>query len=157
LNGASVSCKTPAWSYIVRLTTASSLPSREGESAMVSRAKALCASIVIASAGLAGPNARAADTPMIETVLDARTGTVLWQSTDASRSALLKPGQAIILRGHDFGPGPITATPPGFGPPAGGMPPGDGTTSVIASPPEPANRELSKILFGNVRAMERNL
>ena len=61
------------------------------------------------------------------------------------------------LRGHDFGPGPITAARPGSDPPAGGAAPADGTKSIVPSTAEPTGRELSKILFGNVRAMERNL
>jgi hypothetical protein len=124
---------------------------------MVSRAPVLWPSIIFAALTLSALNATAADAPVIETVLDATSGAVLWQSSDSSRAPLLKPGQAIILRGHGFGPGPVTAASPGLAPPAGGLPPGNGTRSVVASAPEPAGRELSKILFGNVRAMERNL
>jgi hypothetical protein len=102
-------------------------------------------------------HARAADPPVIETVLDAASGAVLWQRSNPTATPLLKPGQAIILRGRGFGLGPVTAASPGLAPPAGGIPPGDGTTSVLPSAAESAGRELSKILFGNVRAMERNL
>jgi hypothetical protein len=101
--------------------------------------------------------ARAADAPVIDTVLDATTSAVLWQSPGLPNPSMLKPGQAIILRGHGFGSGPVTAAAPGLSPPAGGAPPGDGARSLIASPPEPADHDLSKVLFGNVRALERNL
>jgi hypothetical protein len=100
-------------------------------------------------------DAKAADRPMVEAVVDRDSGAVLWSSANPSAAAGLKPGQEILLKGHNFGPGPITAAQPGLGPPAGGVPPGDGTSSVMSSPPE--GKELSKVLFGNVRAFERNL
>ena len=99
----------------------------------------------------------AADTPVIEAVIDAATGATLWQSSAGSVVPGPKPGQPIVLRGHGFGPGPVTAATPGLAPPAGGVPPGDGTTSMVPSASEPPDRELSKILFGDVRALERNL
>ncbi len=102
-------------------------------------------------------NAAAADAPIIESMVDAASGTVLWQQSDSAAVPTLRPGQVIILRGRDFGTGPITAARPGLEPPAGGTPPAQGLTSVVPSAAEPADRELSKILFGNVRAMERNL
>jgi hypothetical protein len=102
-------------------------------------------------------NAKAADAPVIESVVDAASGTVLWQRSDNAAAPTLKPGQIISLRGHDFGPGPITAARPGSDPPAGGAAPADGTKSIVPSTAEPTGRELSKVLFGNVRAMERNL
>jgi hypothetical protein len=101
--------------------------------------------------------AHAADHPAIETVVDHDSGTVLWSNANPAAAVSLKPGQEILLIGHNFGPGPITAARPGLRPPAGGVPPGDGTLSVVSSPPEATNKELSKVLFGNVRALERNL
>jgi hypothetical protein len=124
---------------------------------MAMRSRVLASLAVLAAAACTVLDARAADAPVIEAVLDAATGVTLWQRSSPSASANLRPGQAIIVRGHDFGPGPVTAATPGLGPPAGGVPPGDGTTSVLPSASEPADRELSKLLFGNVRAMERNL
>jgi hypothetical protein len=102
-------------------------------------------------------SAKAADAPVIESVADAASGTVLWQRSDSAAVPTLKPGQIIILYGHGFGTGPITAAQPGLDPPAGGTPPVGGAVSVVPSVAEPADLELSKILFGNVRAMERNL
>jgi len=99
----------------------------------------------------------AADTPVIEAVIDVASGATLWQNSAGSVVPVLKAGQRIVLRGHGFGPGPVTAAAPGLGPPAGGAPPGDGTASMVPSAPEPPDRELSRILFGNVRALERNL
>jgi len=121
-------------------------------------ARILCTTLIIAltSLGVFG-GAHAADRPVIETVIDHDSGVVLWSGADATATAALKPGQEILLKGHNFGPGPITAARPGLGPPAGGVPPGDGTSSVATSPPEAADKELSKVLFGNVRAFERNL
>ncbi|HET7882859.1 MAG TPA: hypothetical protein VFL55_18390 [Acetobacteraceae bacterium] len=99
----------------------------------------------------------AADAPVIDAIVDAASGTPLWQATNPSTPPALKPGQSILLRGHGFGPGPVTAATPGLAPPAGGVPAGNGATSVVASAAEPPDRELSRILFGHVRAMERNL
>src|SRR5262249_55649999 len=99
----------------------------------------------------------AAGRPIVEAVLDRDSGAVLWSIDNPTTAARLKPGQEILLKGVEFGPGPVTAARPGLMPPAGGMPPGDGTSSVIRSPPEGANKELSKVMFGNVRAFERNL
>jgi len=100
--------------------------------------------------------AGAADAPVIESIVDRNSGEILWPKADPSAGPLLKPGQAILLKGRNFGPGPLTAARPGLGPPAGGVPPGDGR-SIAASPPEAAGKELSKVLFGTVRALERNL
>ena len=94
---------------------------------------------------------------MVEAVVDHDSGAVLWSSANPTAVATLKPGQEILIKGRDLGPGPITAARPGLGPPAGGVPPGDGTSSVTSSPPAAADKELSKVLFGNVRAFERNL
>jgi hypothetical protein len=101
--------------------------------------------------------ANAADRPLVEAVIDHDSGAILWSVANPTVAATLKPGQEILLKGRNLGPGPITAARPGLGPPAGGVPPGDGTSSVASSPPEAANRELSKVLFGTVRAFERNL
>src|SRR5690349_11075192 len=114
-----------------------------------------CLSFILTFLFIAG--AKAADTPVIESVADAASGTVLWQRSNSDAAPTLKPGQAIILHGHGFGTGPITAARPGLDPPAGGTPPVGGAVSVVPSVAEPADLELSKILFGNVRAMERNL
>ncbi len=118
----------------------------------------LCGILVIAlflSTSVA--DVSAGDRPNVETIIDQDSGTVLWSSANPTAVAVLKPGQEILLKGHNFGPGPITAARPGLGPPTGGVPPTDGTTSLASSPPEAASKELSKILFGNVRAFERNL
>src|SRR5512133_604241 len=64
-------------------------------------------------------SAKAADAPVIESVADAASGTVLWQRSDSAAVPTLKPGQIIILYGHGFGTGPITAARPGLDPPAG--------------------------------------
>jgi hypothetical protein len=101
--------------------------------------------------------ANADDRPVVETVVDHDSGVLLWSSANPNIAAALKPGQEILLKGHNLGSGPITAAQPGIAPPAGGMAPGDRTSSVAKSPPEAAGKELSKILFGNVRALERNL
>ena len=118
----------------------------------------LCGTLIIVlglSTLLGGANA--ADRPVVEAVVDHDSGAVLWSSANPTAAMALKPGQEILLRGRNFGPGPITAARPGLGSPAGGVPPGDGTSSVTSSPPKAASKELSKVLFGNVRAFERNL
>jgi hypothetical protein len=101
--------------------------------------------------------ANAADRPVVEAVIDHDSGAVLWSIANPTAAAMLKPGQEILLKGHNLGPGPITAARPGLEPPAGGVPPAAGTSLATRSPPEAANKELSKVLFGNVRAFERNL
>jgi hypothetical protein len=106
------------------------------------------------SAPLEGANG---GNPVIEAVVDRDSGGVLWSSASPTAPAALKPGQEILLRGHDFGVGPITAARPGLGPPSGGLAPGNVKSSATKSPPEAAGKELSKVLFGNVRAFERNL
>lgn len=116
--------------------------------------RTLIAAIALSAAAVA---AGAADRPLIDAIVDHDSGAVLWSTANPTTAATLKPGQEILLKGHNLGPGPITAARPGLAPPAGGMPPGDGTSSVAKSPPEAAGKELSKILFGNVRAFERNL
>ena len=126
-----------------------------GGSSVAARAGILLASVVLSLAVLS--DARTADAPVIDAVIDAASGAVLWRSSEPATSPTLKPGQALILRGHGFGPGPVTAASRGLGPPAGGLPPADGSRSVIPSGPELSDRELSKIQFGNVRAMERDL
>jgi hypothetical protein len=100
--------------------------------------------------------AAAADAPVIESVVDRDSGTVLWSIANPAAQPLLKPGQAILLKGRNFGQGALTAARPGLGPPAGGVPPG-GERSIASSPPEAPGNELSKVLFGTVRALERNL
>src|SRR5262245_52033015 len=92
------------------------------------------------------------DHPVIEAVIDLDSGAELWTAKNHAAPAALKPGQKIRLMGHGFGPGPITVARPGLGPPAGGVSPGGGTTSVTSAAPEVTNKELSKVLFGNVRA-----
>jgi hypothetical protein len=106
---------------------------------------------------LAATGAAASGPPVIERVVDRNSGAVLWSSSNGTAQPLLRPGQAIVLVGHDFGPGPLTAARPGLQPPAGGQPPADGQRSIVPSPPEGAGKELSKVLFGTVRALERNL
>jgi mono/diheme cytochrome c family protein len=100
--------------------------------------------------------ANASDPPVIEQVLDHDSGATLWSNLNPG-AMVLKPGQEILLEGHNFGSGPITAARPGLGPPAGGVPTANGTSSIASSPAEAVGKELSKVLFGNVRAFERNL
>jgi hypothetical protein len=112
----------------------------------------LCSALIAAFAlSMMRAAANAADLPRIDAVLDRDSGAVLWSMTHPEAAAVLKPGQEIILEGHNFGPGPITAARPGLGPP------GNGTSSIASSPPEAGDKELSKVLFGTVRAFERNL
>jgi hypothetical protein len=121
-------------------------------------ARVVCGTLItVLALAVLVADARAADRPMVEAVVDHDSGAVLWSSANPTAPAALKPGQEILLKGRNLGPGPITAARPGLGPPAGGVPPGDGTSSVTSSPTEAADRELSKVLFGNVRAFERNL
>ena len=68
-------------------------------------------------------DARAADRPMVEAVVDHDSGAVLWSNANPTAAAALRPGQEILLKGRNLGPGPITAARPGLGPPAGGVPP----------------------------------
>jgi hypothetical protein len=99
----------------------------------------------------------AADAPIIESIVDRDSGTVLWSTAQPGARPSLKPGQAILLKGRNFGSGPLTTARPGLDPPAGGVAPASGGRSVRPSPPEASGKELSKVLFGNVRALERNL
>ena len=115
-----------------------------------------CWLIALASS-IAPLPAAAADAPVIDSIVDRDSGNVLWSATQPDTHPALKPGQAILLKGHNFGPGPLTAARPGLDPPAGGAAPADGPRSARASPPESSGKELSKVLFGNVRAFERNL
>ena len=101
--------------------------------------------------------AGAAGTPVIEAIVDRDSGALLWSTANPAAHPLLKPGQSILLKGRNFGAGPLTAARPGLDPPAGGSAPADGEHSVRKSPPEAQGKELSKVLFGNVRALERNL
>src|ERR1700719_767699 len=100
--------------------------------------------------------ATATDAPVIESVVDRGSGTVLWSMANPAAQPSLKPGQAILLKGRNFGQGTLTTARPGLGPPAGGVPPG-GERSIVSPPPEAPGNELSKVLFGTVRALERNL
>jgi hypothetical protein len=113
--------------------------------------------VLLAAWQLSAGAAMAGQPPVIERMVDRASGATLWSSADPTAQPLLHPGQAILLIGHDFGPGPLTAAQPGLQPPAGGEPPADGPRSLAASPPEGAGKELSKVLFGTVRALERNL
>jgi hypothetical protein len=101
--------------------------------------------------------ANAEGRPVIETVVDRDSGAILWSNANPTAAVTLRPGQEILIKGGNLGPGPVTAARPGLAPPAGGKPPGDGTFSIASSPPEASGKELSKVLFGNVRAFERNL
>src|ERR1700730_10279521 len=49
--------------------------------------------------------ATAADAPVIESVVDRDSGTVLWSMANPAAQPLLKPGQAILLKGRNFGQG----------------------------------------------------
>ena len=112
--------------------------------------------LALASSMASLPGA-AADAPVIDSIVDRDSGKALWSAAQPDAHPLLEPGQAILLKGHNFGPGPLTAARPGIDPPAGGVAPAGGSRSVRASPPEAPGKELSKVLFGNVRALERNL
>lgn len=101
--------------------------------------------------------AQAADAPVIESIVDRDSGAILWDAANPDAHPSLKPGQAILLKGRNFGAGPLTAAWPGLEPPAGGAAPAGGGRSLRNSPPEAAGKELSKVLFGNIRALERNL
>ena len=124
----------------------------------MTNARRLIGALVIATASFAAlPFARAADAPVIDSIVDRDTGSVLWSFAQPDLHPSLEPGQAILLKGRNFGSGPLTAARPGLDPPAGGAGPGNGNQSVRATPPEGQGKELSKVLFGNVRALERNL
>src|SRR5690242_6319079 len=108
-------------------------PSSQSRGRPMARAVAC---LIMSFAFLFIARAKAADAPVIESVVDAASGTILWQKSDSAAVPNLKPGQMIILRGHGFGAGPITAARPGLEPPAGGTPPADGAVSVVASAAE---------------------
>src|SRR6266567_6876531 len=95
----------------------------------------------------------AADAPVIESIVDRDSGTTLWATANPDARPLLKPGQAVLLRGRNFGSGPLTAARPGLDPPAGGTAPANGGRSARTSAPEAQGKELSKVLFGTVRAL----
>jgi hypothetical protein len=113
--------------------------------------------LLIAALALLPLVAGATEAPVIEAIVDRDSGATLWSAANPTAHPLLKPGQAILLKGRNFGAGPLTAARPGLDPPAGGTAPAGGTHSVRASPPQAGGKELSKVLFGNVRALERNL
>src|ERR1700738_3245747 len=92
---------------------------------------ALLAAVAIA---LLPTVATAADAPVIESVVDRESGTVLWSMANPTAQPLLKPGQAILLKGRNFGQGALTTARPGVGPPAGGGSPG-GRRCHSGSPP----------------------
>jgi len=117
----------------------------------------LCSAWMVLVAFLTPVLANAADAPAIDSIIDRDSGTIIWSSANPKVHPSLKPGQAILLRGRNFGPGPLTMAKPGLAPPAGGVAPINGQHSIQVSPPEAAGKELSKVLFGNVRALERNL
>ena len=97
-------------------------PEGPGPRAEPMGARVVCGTLtaVLALAVLVA-DARAADRPMVEAVVGHDSGAVLWSNPTAA--AALKPGQEIMLKGRNLGPGPITAARPGLGPPAGGVPP----------------------------------
>ncbi|GGF47250.1 hypothetical protein GCM10011611_62080 [Aliidongia dinghuensis] len=123
----------------------------------------LAETLLTVALALCAMGAKAADTPVItdapviESIVDRGSGAILWSSANPGAQPSLKPGQAILLKGRNFGAGPITAARPGLDPPAGGSAPAGGGHSVRSSPPEARDKELSKVLFGTVRALERNL
>jgi hypothetical protein len=121
-------------------------------------ARRLGGTLLVLMALALGPiAAKAADAPVIESIVDRDSGSILWSTADPNAHPLLKPGQAIFLKGRNFGPGPLTTARPGLDPPAGGVAPAGGGHSPRKSPREAEGKELSKVLFGNVRALERNL
>src|SRR5437588_8837407 len=111
--------------------------------------------LLVVAVALAPMVANAGDAPVIESIVDRDSGTTLWSTTTPDARPLLKPGQAVLLKGRNFGSGPLTAARPGLDPPAGGIAPATRGRSVRPSPPEAPGKELSKVLFGNVRAFER--
>jgi mono/diheme cytochrome c family protein len=120
-------------------------------------ARRLGDTLLVAVLALAPMLAKAADAPVIESIVDRNSGTVLWSTASPDACPSLKPGQAILLKGRNFGSGPLAMARPGLGPPAGGVAPAGGGNSVRVSPPDTPGKDLSKVLFGNVRALERNL
>jgi hypothetical protein len=123
----------------------------------MTRERWFCATLLLVVLTLAPIAARAADAPVIDSVVDRESGAILWSAANPDMHPRLKPGQAILVKGHNFGPGPLTAARPGLDPPAGGVSPAGGEHSIRPSPPEAPDKELSKVLFGTVRALERNL
>src|ERR1700739_4108766 len=101
--------------------------------------------------------ANAQGRPVIETVVDRDSGAIMWSSTNPTVAVTLKPGQEILIKGHVFGLGPMSASRPGLAPPAGGTPPADGTFSVAGSPSEASGEGLFQVLFGKGGAVERKL
>src|SRR6516225_6117284 len=97
-------------------------PEGPGPRAEPMGARVVCGqlSAVLALAVLVA-DARAADRPMVEAVVGHDSGAVLWSNPTAA--AALKPGQEILLKGRNLGPGPITAA-------RRRRPTGDGTSSV---------------------------
>src|SRR5262249_54975167 len=79
---------------------------------------------------LASMTAKAADAPVIESILDRSSGAVVWSAGQPGGPPSLKPGQAIVLKGRNFGPGPLTMARPGLRPPAGGLAPTSGQRSI---------------------------
>jgi hypothetical protein len=56
--------------------------------------------------------ADAADSPTVVAIIDRDSGAVLWSSANPMSAPTLKPGQEILIRGQNLGPGPITAARP---------------------------------------------
>ena len=83
----------------------------------------------------------AAEAPLITDILD-ETGAAIWQK-DAADAPTLLPGKRISLLGQNFGPGPISAEIP--------------ATGWDIPKKATSGGELSKVLFGKVRALERSL
>src|ERR1043166_4317065 len=79
---------------------------------------------------------QAADAPRLLSIADRASGAVLWSAANATSRPSLKPGQAILLQGRNFGPGPLTSARPGLDPPAGGLPPAHGGASIRSPPPD---------------------
>ena len=79
----------------------------------------------------------AADRPMVEAVIDRDSGGVLWSIANPTAATTLKPGQEILLRGRNLGPGPITAARPGLGPPAALRNFSTGSKGIHSEPGDP--------------------
>lgn len=95
-----------------------------------------------ARSGLSEAVAEQAGAPVIAEIQD-DGGKTLWK--EGQDAPELTPGKKIVLLGSGFGPGPLSAEVPGTGDPAN-------------VPEARADRaELSKIMFGRVRALERSM
>lgn len=85
------------------------------------------------------PERRLAPEPVIEQIIDAGTQTVLWK-TGQPIAPSLKAGQLIWIVGRNFGAGPLVDE-----------------SSKAAQLDSDRKNDLAKLVFGNVRALERDV